>query len=66
MNNGGGSGYVNSFFAREFWRFIMMQQAVEVLAKSAIDFPPMQPGAEFGIQAIKAKVERAIAAQRGQ
>jgi arylsulfatase len=66
MNNGGGTGYMNSFFAREFWRFIMMQEAVGVLAKSAIDFPPMQPGAAFGIQAIKAKVEKAIANQQGQ
>jgi arylsulfatase len=66
MNNGGGTGYMNSFFAREFWRFIMMQEAVEVLAKSAIEFPPMQPGAAFGIQAIKVKVAKAIAAQTGQ
>jgi arylsulfatase len=66
MNNGGGTGYMNSFFAREFWRFIMMQEVVGVLAKSAVDFPPMQPGAAFGIQAIKVKVEKAIAAQTGQ
>jgi arylsulfatase len=66
MNNGGGTGYMNSFFAREFWRFIMMQEAVEVLAKSAIEFPPMQPGAAFGIQEIKVKVAKAIAAQTGQ
>jgi arylsulfatase len=57
---------MNSFFAREFWRFIMMQEAVEVLAKSAIEFPPMQPGAAFGIQEIKVKVAKAIAAQTGQ
>ena len=44
MNDGGGNGYMNSFFAREFWRFIMMQQAVATLAQSAIDFPPMQAG----------------------
>ena len=60
MNDGGGNGYMNSFFAREFWRFIMMQQAVATLAQSAIDFPPMQPGAGFGIEEIKARVEAAI------
>jgi len=66
MNNGGGNGYMNSFFAREFWRFIMMQQAVSVLAKSAIDFPPMQPGAGFGIEQIKAKIEEAVREQAGR
>ena len=31
------------------------------LAKTAIDFPPMQKGASFNLQAVKEQVEAAIA-----
>src|SRR5262249_364552 len=40
--NTGSPGYVNDFFAREFWRFVMVQQFVEKLALTAVDYPPMQ------------------------
>ena len=41
LNNLGG-GYMNDFYAREFWRFVLVQQKVAELAKTAIDYPPMQ------------------------
>jgi hypothetical protein len=41
LNNLGG-GYMNDFYAREFWRFVLVQQKVADLANTAIDFPPMQ------------------------
>ena len=31
-SNTGALGYVNDFFAREFWRFVMVQQYVAKLA----------------------------------
>jgi hypothetical protein len=65
MNNLGG-GYMNDFMAREFWRFVVVQQKVAELAKTAIDFPPMQAPASFNIQAVKEKVEEAIKAHEGQ
>jgi hypothetical protein len=52
--------------AREFWRFVLVQQKVAELAKTAIDFPPMQAPASFNIQAVKEKVEEAIKAHEGQ
>jgi arylsulfatase len=57
----GAPGYMNEFMAREFWRFVYVQQKVGELAQTAIEFPPMQKGASFNLQAIKEQVEAAIA-----
>lgn len=65
LNNLGG-GYMNDFYAREFWRFVLVQQRVAELAKTAIEFPPMQAPASFNLDAVKAQVEEAIKAQSGQ
>ena len=40
----GSPAYFNDFYAREFWRFVYVQQKVGELATTAIDFPPMQKG----------------------
>ena len=47
------------FYAREFWRFVFMQQEVSKLAKSALDYPPLQAGASFNLDAVKKQVEEA-------
>jgi arylsulfatase A-like enzyme len=64
-NNMGG-GYLNDFYAREFWRFVMVQEYVGKLAMTAIDYPPMQAPASFNLDAIKKKVEEAIHNHAGQ
>ncbi len=61
-----GGGYMNDFMAREFWRFVVVQQTVSKLAMTAIDFPPMQDPATFNLDAIKAKIQEAIKAHEGQ
>jgi arylsulfatase A-like enzyme len=61
-----GGGYMNDFFAREFWRFVMVQKAVGNLAETAIDFPPMQSPASFNLSAIKEKIEETIKRHEGQ
>jgi arylsulfatase len=38
------------------------QQQVEKLARTAVEFPPMQRGASFNLDAVKAKIEAARAA----
>lgn len=58
-NNSGG-GYLNDFYAREFWRFVSVQKEVGKLALTAIDYPPMQAPASFNLSAIKAKVDEMI------
>jgi arylsulfatase len=61
-----GGGYMNDFYAREFWRFVMVQEYVGKLAATAIEFPPMQDPASFNLDAIKKKIEEAIRNQSGQ
>ena len=57
----GSPAYFNDFYAREFWRFVYVQQKVGELAQTAIEYPPMQKGASFNLQAVKEQVESAIA-----
>jgi arylsulfatase A-like enzyme len=61
-----GGGYMNDFYAREFWRFVLVQQEVGKLAQTAIEFPPMQDPASFNLSAIKAKITEMMKAHEGQ
>src|SRR5206468_7187777 len=54
------------WFKYEFWRFVFIQQEVEKLAMTAIEFPPMQKGASFNLDAVKAKIAAAQAAIRSE
>jgi arylsulfatase A-like enzyme len=53
------------FYAREFWRFVFLQQEVAKLAQTAIEYPPMQTSASFNLDAVKKKIA-AAAAGHGQ
>jgi arylsulfatase len=64
--NDSGGGYLNDFMAREFWRFVLVQQYVAKLAETAIEFPPMQAPASFNLDAIKKKIEETIRERQGQ
>jgi len=48
-----------SWFAFEFWRFQFVQKEVAKLAQTAIEYPPMQPGASFNLEAVKAQIQKA-------
>jgi arylsulfatase len=61
----GAFGYGNEFFAREFWRFVLVQERVGALAKTAVEYPPMQDPASFNLDAIKKKIEEVIKAHHG-
>jgi arylsulfatase len=56
---GGSMNYYN-WFAYEFWRFVFVQQQVAKLAQTAVEFPPMQKGASFNLEAVKAQVDEAV------
>ena len=56
----GAPGYMDMFMAREFWRFVYVQQRVGALAQTAIEYPPMQKGASFNLTAVKEQVDAAI------
>ena len=64
--NDQGGGYMNDFMAREFWRFVLVQQYVGKLALTAVDYPPMQDPATFNLDAVKTKIEAMIREHRGQ
>ncbi|MBX9829659.1 MAG: arylsulfatase [Xanthobacteraceae bacterium] len=65
-SNTGAFGYGNDFYAREFWRFVQVQQFVGELAQTGIDYPPMQDPASFNLEAVKKKVEEVIKNRQGQ
>jgi arylsulfatase A-like enzyme len=65
LNNQGG-GYMNEFYAREFWRFVEVQRTVTKLAETAVEFPPMQAPATFNLDSIKRQVEDMIKHSRGR
>lgn len=62
----GSPAYMNDFMAREFWRFVFVQDKVKGLAETAIAFPPMQKGASFNLEPVKAQIEEAIKNREGQ
>ena len=55
-----------NWFAYEFWRFVFVQQEVAQLAQTAIDFPPMQKGASFNLEAVKAQIDKASESNMGK
>ena len=61
-----GGGYMNEFYAREFWRFVNVQKEVGKLAQTALEFPPMQAPASFNLQAIKTKIDEVLKGHEGQ
>jgi arylsulfatase len=61
-----GGGYMNDFYAREFWRFVTVQQAVGKLAMTAIDYPPMQDPASFNLESVKQKITEMMKNHEGQ
>jgi arylsulfatase A-like enzyme len=65
LNNSGG-GYMNDFYAREFWRFVLVQQQVAALASTAVEFPPMQAPASFNLDAVKREIDETMKSHEGQ
>ena len=68
MFNGKDNGSISyyNWFVYQFWRFQFVQQEVAKFAETAIEFPPMQKGASFNLEAVKAQIEKAIASRPSQ
>jgi arylsulfatase A-like enzyme len=58
--------FVKDWWAFEFWRFVFVSQEVGKYAQTFIDFPPMQAGASFNLSALKAELDKKIAAHAAQ
>jgi arylsulfatase len=70
-NNGtkeGGQQYFD-WFKYQFWRFVFVQQVIAKEIQTFLDYPPMQRGASFNLDAVKAemgkRMEQAQAASKG-
>jgi arylsulfatase A-like enzyme len=61
----GDSLFAKDWWVFQFWRFVFVQQEVAKLAQTAIDFPPMQRGASFNLEAVKEQVKKALANRTG-
>jgi len=64
----GGQQYFD-WFKYQFWRFVLVQQLVGKEIQTFLDYPPMQRGASFNLDAVKAemqkKMDQAEAAAKG-
>jgi arylsulfatase len=47
------------YAAENLWRAVYLQQHVAVLAKSAIEYPPLQQSASFNLDAVKEQIKSA-------
>ena len=54
-----GSLLAMEWYAHEFWRFVFSQQAVEGLAETFVEYPPMQGSSSFNLEGIKEQIRNA-------
>ena len=62
-NNGTKEGAQQYFdwFKYQFWRFVFVQQVVGKELQTFLDYPPMQRGASFNLDAVKAEMAKRMA-----
>jgi arylsulfatase A-like enzyme len=56
-----GSAQYWDWFKFEFWRFVFVQQALAKEIPTFIEYPPMQRGASFNLDALKAELGKKMA-----
>jgi arylsulfatase len=61
-----GSLQYANWYTYEFWRYVYVQQEVEKYGKTFIEFPPMQKGASFNMEAVKAQIIKALKSHSGE
>jgi arylsulfatase A-like enzyme len=61
----GSINYYN-WFAYEFWRFVYVQQQLGKEAQTFLDYPPMQSGASFNLEALKAQLQQKMEEAKSQ
>ena len=50
------------WFKYEFWRFVFVQQTLAKAIPTFLDYPPMQAGASFNLDALKAEMQKKMVA----
>ena len=68
MYNGKDNGSIAyyNWFVFVFWRFAYVQQEIAQAAQTFLEFPPMQKGASFNLEALKAELAKKMEAAKGQ
>ena len=56
----GGQAYFE-WFKYEFWRFVFVQQVMGKELQTFLEYPPMQKGASFNLDAVKAEMAKKMA-----
>ncbi len=49
------------WFKYQFWRFVFVQQVMGKEIQTFLDYPPMQRGASFNLDAVKAEMAKRMA-----
>ncbi len=69
MTRNGSLMFFGDWYMYQFWRFVFVQQMMAKEIQTFLDFPPMQHGASFNLDALKAemaaKMAQAAAAAKG-
>jgi arylsulfatase A-like enzyme len=69
MTRNGSLMYFSDWYLYQFWRFVFVQQVMGKEIQTFLEFPPMQRGASFNLDALKAemaaKMAQAEAAAKG-
>jgi arylsulfatase len=55
-----------NWFAYEFWRFVYVQQEIGQAAQTFLQYPPMQKGATFNLEALKQELEKKMEMLKSQ
>jgi len=55
-----------NWFAYEFWRFVFVKQEIAKYAQTFLTYPPMQKGASFNLEALKAELEQKMEMMKSQ
>jgi arylsulfatase len=58
--------FAKDWWAFQFWRFVFLQQEMARAAQTFLDFPPMQKGGSFNLQAVKEELDRKMASHAAQ
>jgi arylsulfatase len=61
-NGANGSLAFCNWYAYEFWRFVYASKEIGTYAQTFLEFPPMQRGASFNLETLKAELEAKAAA----
>ena len=62
MTKQGSLMYFGDYYMYEFWRFVFVQDVMGKELQTFLDYPPMQKGASFNLEAVKAEMQKRMAA----